>query len=89
MSSESLPSWEDFDPLVSLSRSTLDVVGFGELIPELPPLSALGRLGIEAEGKPGEELGIELEEPELLEELDLLGLLWELELEELLCCEEG
>ena len=89
MSSESLPSWEDFDPLASLSRSTLDVVGFGELIPELPPVSALGRLGIEDEGKPGEELGIELEEPELLEELELLGLFWELELEELLCCEEG
>ena len=45
----------------------------------MPPVSALGRLGIEAEGKPGEELGIELEEPELL------GLFWELELEELLC----
>ena len=54
----------------------------------MPPVSALGRLGIEAEGKPGEELGIELEEPELLE-LEFLELSWELELEELLCCEEG
>ena len=44
---------------------------------------------MEAEGKRGEELGIELEEPELLEELELLELSWELELEELLCCEEG
>tara|TARA_Y100001935_G_scaffold94439_1_gene78506 strand:+ start:2088 stop:2267 length:180 start_codon:yes stop_codon:yes gene_type:complete len=59
------------------------------LIPELPPVSALGPLGIEAEGKPGEELGTELEEPGLPEELELLGLFWELELEELLCCEEG
>ena len=55
----------------------------------MPPVSALGRLGMEAEGKPGEELGIELEEPELLEELELLESSWELELEELLCCEEG
>ena len=68
---------------MSLSRSALDVVGFGELIPELPAVSALGRLGIEAEGTPGEEPGVELEEPELLEELELLGLFWELELEEL------
>ena len=51
----------------------------------MPPVSALGPLGIEAEGKPGEELGAELEEPELLEELELLELFWELELEELLC----
>ena len=89
MSSESLPPLEGFGPLPSLSRSTLDVVGFGELIAESPLVSPLGRLGKEAEGKPGEELGIELEEPELPEELELLGLFWELELEELLCCEEG
>ena len=44
---------------------------------------------MEAEGKPGEELGIEFEGPELSEELELLGLFWELVLEELLCCEEG
>ena len=55
----------------------------------MPPVSALGLLGKGAEGKPGEELGIELEEPELPEELELLELFWELELEELLCCEEG
>ena len=59
------------------------------MIPELPPVSPLGRLGIEAEGKPGEELGIELEGPELSEELELPELFWELVLEELLCCEEG
>ena len=55
----------------------------------MPPVSALDGLGIEAEGKPGEEPGLDLEEPELLEELELLDLFWELELDELLCCEDG